>query len=113
MLALADRLLQKVQVAVTEKAEARALAHTPNAQSSRRALACAFTDARCAVSVRTAQRHERDTWLAKNQDKIAREQTLAALAADREERRQKAERAAEAALARPAAASPAQLPPPA
>ncbi len=62
VLRVAERLLQKVQATVAEKAE----------------------------------RHEREAWAAKNADKIAREATVKALAADKEERRQAAARAAEA-----------------
>jgi hypothetical protein len=42
------------------------------------------------------QRHEREVWAAKNADRLAREATVAALAADKEARREAAARAAAA-----------------
>jgi hypothetical protein len=101
VLHIAERLLQKVQEAVTEKAEARAT-HTHTLPPF-----CALPP--CAARTRTytliadalhhphTQRHEREAWLAKNEPKLRREQTLAALAEDREARRERAERAAAAA----------------
>lgn len=44
----------------------------------------------------SAQRHEREAWAAKNDDRLAREATVAALSADKEARREAAARAAAA-----------------
>ena len=93
ILRVAERLLLKVQVAVAEKAEARAPRRAARAPVTPPHPDCASLP----LTRAAAQRHERETWLAKNASKLAREETLRALAEDREARREKAERAAAAA----------------